>query len=390
MGTKEKAHIPSGTDIPIILIEDEAGARETLQDILEEDGYQVQAFEGGKKALQAIAHQTGGLILADILLPDIDGLKVLQLTKEMDPDSAVIMMTGNTSLQMAIDAVNKGAYAYILKPINMEELKVLLKKACREVRLFKENKKLVDSLQLTNRDLEAINRRLVSLNEEMESILHIVSHDLRAPLINIQGFSTKLSGLVEPSKSEELSTCIRFIHKGVEKMDALIQGLLRVARVGHKAYPFQENDLDKIVEDIRAVFDFELKDRSIQFIKPKKFPKIWCRKDEINQVFSNLISNAIHYMGNQPKKTIEVGFEETFDYFKFWVRDTGIGIAKKDMERIFKLFERLEEIPVKGEGLGLALVKKIVQRHDGKVWVESYKGEGSTFYFTLPKKVPSS
>lgn len=384
----EKAKTSEVRSIPLILIEDEPDARETLQDILEASGYAVRSFAGGKEALQIVSHQTGNLILADILLPDLDGLKVLQSVKEMDPDSVVIMMTGNTSLQMAIEAMNKGAYAYILKPINMEELKVLLKKACREIHLSQENKKLVDSLQLSNRDLETINRRLAFLNAEMEDILHIVSHDLRGPLINIQGFSSKLTEQLKDRPSKKITSCVGFIQKGVARMDSLIGGLLRVSRVGRKVEPFLENDLDKLVEEMRAVFAFEMKDRKIQFVKTQKLPRVWCRKDEISQVFSNLIGNAIHYMGAKPKKEIGVGFEEAFDHFKFWVKDTGIGIDKKDQERIFKLFERLEEIPVKGEGLGLALVKKIIQGHDGRVWVESYKGKGSTFFFTLPKRRP--
>lgn len=378
---------------PLILIDDEPDALETLQDILEASGYEVHSFQSGRQAIEFVSHRTGNLILTDILLQDLNGLKVLQVVREIDPDSAIIMMTGNTSLQMAIDAMNQGAYAYILKPINMEELKVLLKKAVREIRLSFENKKLVDRLQLTNRDMEVSNRRLESLNREMEEILHIVSHDLRSPLINIQGFSTKLAGLTGSVRqklgdelTKEAETCVGFIQKGVKNMDTLISGLLRLSRIGRKAEAHQNNDLEKMITDIRAVFEFEMKEHSIQFIRKQKFPTIWCRRDEINQVFSNLISNAIRYRSPSRASEIELSFEEAHDAYKFLVKDNGIGIDKKDHERIFKIFERVGDSPVKGEGLGLALVKKIIEQHDGKIWVESFRDRGSTFYFTLPKQ----
>lgn len=378
---------------PLILLEEESRSLEKLRSRLEAEGWEVKPFQDWKEAIAFLSGRSGSLILIDILFPGFREQKMLQTIRDIDPDSVTIAMTHTASLSLALETMEQGAYAYVLKPVNIEELKVVLKKAVRESHLSLENRKLIDRLQIINRNLEISNWRLSSLNGEMEDFLHVVSHDLMAPLINIQGFSTKLSGLIDSlgsgsqgHLSEEIETCIRFIQKGVKNMDSLIGGLLRISRIGRKVSVFQNNDLEKVMEDIQAIFEFEMKEHAVRFLRKKKFPVVWCRRDEISQVFSNLISNAIRYREPTHPSEIEISFEEEGDAYKFWVRDNGIGIDKKDQGRIFKLFERGAETPVKGEGLGLALVKKIVEQHDGKIWVESYKGRGATFYFTLPKQ----
>ncbi len=179
---------------------------------------------------------------------------------------------------------------------------------------------------------------------------------------------------------------LRFISKGVEKMDALLTSLLAVSRVARKADPVQLNDLNAVLEDVLAVFDHQLTDRSIEVIRHPLPGQVACRRNEINQVFSNLVANAINYMGPVERRYIEIGGTERPDEVECYIRDTGIGIAEEDQERIFNMFTRLQSVDVPGEGVGLAYVRKILRSHGGRLWVQSKKGQGSTFFFTLPRQ----
>ena len=277
--------------------------------------------------------------------------------------------------------------------------------------------RMVEQLQTSKADLEKYTKQLEqstqelsALNQEMEDLLRVVSHDLRAPLINIQGFSKRLEPLMQDtmhtldhlvkrshdeaariqivSMKEDVQTrfteSLRFISKGVEKMDALLSSLLAVSRVGRKADPIQPNDLDEILDDVLATFDHQLKEHAIQVIRQPLPHQVPCRRNEINQVFSNLISNAINYMGPTGERFIEIGSVLREDHLECVIRDTGIGVGPDDQERIFQMFTRLQAIDAPGEGVGLAYVKKILRSHGGKIWVVSQKGQGSAFFFTLP------
>jgi len=177
---------------------------------------------------------------------------------------------------------------------------------------------------------------------------------------------------------------LRFISKGVEKMDVLLASLLAVSRVGRKADPIQPNDMNAILSDVLETFDHQIKEHAIEVIRHPLPEKIPCRRNEMNQVFSNLISNAIKYMGAADRRFIEVGSTMQLDHAAFYVKDTGIGINPEDQPRIFQMFTRLQAIDAPGEGVGLAYVKKILRSHGGQIWVTSQRGQGSTFFFTLP------
>lgn len=389
-----------------MVVDDDPGTRETLVDILADWHYQPIPFESGSEAVKAYAQNPVGVILTDIRLPDLSGLQVLQTAREINPDVAVVIMTGHASVENAIQALNQGASAYLVKPLHMQELQALLKKACREARLSQENKRLIDNLQLTNRKLEKIsreretkNQELANLTEEMEGLLHIVSHDLKSPLINIQGFTGRCEEEFRLLKESLGTAAFReaidrfeksgaqsflFIKKGVQKMDQMIQNLLHLSRIGRATDPYEWNDLNQMIADIRDLFSHQLGQKGIDLIV-HPLPQVRCRKNEINQVFSNLITNAINYIGDKPVRRIEVRCLPQEDCFRFTVEDTGIGIEEKDFDGIFKIFSRVGEVPVQGEGIGLNIVRKIIHGHGGRVWVESRKGEGSTFFFTLPK-----
>jgi len=266
------------------------------------------------------------------------------------------------------------------------------------------------------RRLERSTQDLSALNQEMEDLLHVVSHDLRAPLINIRGFSQRLEPVMQETVDvldrlakqaqgnglrhhvETLKGAIqtrfgeslRFISKSVEQMDVLLSSLLAVSRVGRKADPLLPQDLGDILDDVLATCEHQLTQRSIGVIRHPLPNAVPCRRNELNQVFSNLVANAIAYMGSSTRRVIEIGGAAHEDHIECFVRDTGIGIDPADHERVFQMFTRLEAIDAPGEGIGLAYVRKIIRSHGGRIWVESRRGEGSTFCFTLPPRAAAS
>ncbi len=282
---------------------------------------------------------------------------------------------------------------------------------------------MVEQLQLSQARLEAYTRQLerstqelLALNQEMEDLLRVVSHDLRAPLINIQGFSKRLEPVMQetfraldrlaaaaPAGGQrqaleqlrnqvqtQFAQSLQFISKGVERMDVLLSSLLAVSRVGRKADPMRMNDLNEILNETLAVFDHQLKERAIEIVQHPLPRQVPCRRNETSQVFSNLLSNAINYMGPTGGRFIEIGATERPEEVECFIRDTGVGIDPDDHERIFQMFTRLHAVEVLGEGVGLAYVRKILRSHGGRIWVTSQRGGGSTFFFTLPMRQPAS
>ena len=281
--------------------------------------------------------------------------------------------------------------------------------------------RMVDELRVSQErvthhasEVERTAQALAELNKEMEDVLRVVSHDLRAPLINIQGFSNRLSRslrdlqarvevIVREGKSEQselalkelqgtigpkLEESLKFIGKGVEQMDSLLSQLLAISRIGRKSEPMEPQDLNRILDDVLATFDHQLHERRIQVSRHPLPSNVPCRKNEIRQVFANLLSNSINYMGDCAEPKIEIGGVGRADQIECYVRDTGIGIAPADHDRIFQAFTRLEVLAVPGEGVGLAFVKRVIRSHGGRIWVDSSMGMGSTFHFTLPLGQP--
>ena len=263
------------------------------------------------------------------------------------------------------------------------------------------------SLEDHAKQLERTTQNLSALNQELEDLLHVVSHDLRAPLINIQGFSKRLEPLMQetlraleeagtaPAMPERLAVfkerihpqvieALKFISTGVERMDRLLASLLAVSRAGRAVDALQPHDLNEIVTDVLMTFHHQLTQRGIRVVRHALPHRVLCRRDELAQVFSNLISNAVSYMGPSRAPLIEIGGTAAGEQVECFVRDTGIGIDAKDHERIFQMFTRLQAVEAAGEGVGLAYVKKILRCYGGRIWVVSQPGQGSTFTFTLP------
>jgi two-component system, chemotaxis family, sensor kinase Cph1 len=243
---------------------------------------------------------------------------------------------------------------------------------------------------------------LAEKNKELETIVYVASHDLRSPLVNIQGFSKELQRACQdvrgalkidenPSLSRELKVqlnedipeALEFIRNGVTKMDTLLAGLLRFSRLGRAALQIQKLDMDDMLKSIVKSMEFELREKNVA-VKTGKLPSCFGDSVQINQVFSNLLSNAIKFLDPERAGCIEISGKKEDDRAIYEVRDNGIGIAPEHQGKIFEIFHRLNPSEVAGEGLGLTIAQRSLERQNGTIRVESTPGEGSTFFVSLP------
>ncbi|WP_339102430.1 ATP-binding protein [Haloterrigena salinisoli] len=238
-------------------------------------------------------------------------------------------------------------------------------------------------LQEVKRRLEETNSELEASNERLEQFAYAASHDLQEPLRMITSYLT----LVEDRYGDELDQdgreFIAYAVDGAERMREMIEGLLEYSRVETQGDPFEPVDLESVFADVRRDLELRLEEHDAT-VEIGTLPRVEGDGRQLRQLFQNLLSNAVEYSGDEPPR-IRVTAEQNGTRWTVSVSDNGIGIDPDDQERIFRVFQRLhgrEEHD--GTGLGLALCRRIVERHDGEIWVDSEPGEGSTFSVTLP------
>jgi signal transduction histidine kinase len=232
------------------------------------------------------------------------------------------------------------------------------------------------------RVLEKAMKKIADINNELKDFAHIVSHDLKAPLRGIRSLATWLVSDYKDKFDEDGKASLELMINRVMRMDNLIDGVLQYSRIGRIEEARVEIDLAK---EIPLVIDMLAVDDNIEVKILDDLPVVKLEQTRIKQVFQNFLSNAIKYM-DKPQGLIEIGCEDDGDFWEFSIRDNGPGIEEKDYEKIFKIFQTLEAKDRReSTGVGLTVIKKIIEMYGGKIWLESEVGEGSTFYFTLPK-----
>lgn len=265
----------------------------------------------------------------------------------------------------------------------------------------------ITARKLADERLELMARTLEEKNKELEAVVYVASHDLRSPLVNIQGFSKELeiacnqirsklnesgfdalrqSGL-GPVLTEDIPEAIGFILSGVSKMDRLLSGFLRFSRLGRAAMIIERLDMNQLLKGIAQTLEFQLKETATTL---EIAPLPDCQGDsiQINQVFTNLLDNAIKYRTRDRAPVIRVKGEVRGDRAVYVVEDNGMGITPVHQAKIFEIFYRLNPEDSSGEGLGLTIAQRVLERHNGKIWVESEVGEGSKFFVSLPVFLP--
>ncbi|MBI9113385.1 PAS domain S-box protein, partial [Maridesulfovibrio ferrireducens] len=240
-------------------------------------------------------------------------------------------------------------------------------------------------------------------NKELENFLYVSSHDLRTPLVNVQGFSSRLQKQIEsintliaecslePEAEEKIKSIIQesipktldFIFTNVSKMDTLINALLEISRTGRVKMTIKEIDINQLIEKIVSSLNFQITELSVKVIT-KEMDDCYGDGNLLNQLFTNILVNAIKYRNREKQLVIEISSEVRYNKVIYSFKDNGMGIEQRHLEKIWDVFYRVDSAsPEAGDGIGLSLSKRIVDKHKGKIWAESEVGKGSVFSIEL-------
>jgi signal transduction histidine kinase len=242
-----------------------------------------------------------------------------------------------------------------------------------------------DELLQAQATLEKSVAQLQNKTQELEDFTYIVSHDLKEPLRGITSFAQFVLEDYADKLDQKAEGYLATIMKSAERLKKLIDDLLILSRVTRTGVSFQTTKASGIIEEAIEQIKYSIDEKGVEVVVAQDLPSIYCDKSKLVHLFANLLSNAVKFM-DKDKPRIEIGCQDTGDYYQFYVKDNGMGIDERYYQKIFGMFQRLHRREdYEGTGAGLHIAQKIIERHHGKIWVESELGVGSTFYFILPK-----
>jgi signal transduction histidine kinase len=311
-------------------------------------------------------------------MPQFTAMEALKILKESGLDMPFIVISGTIGEETAVTALKTGAHDFILKG----RLARLIPAIERELRDAK-TRRLHRQAEAERKNLIA---NLEAINAEIERFTYTAFHDLRSPLVTIKAFLGVLKTDLQASRQEEVQRDIQRIEGAANKMDELLSDLLELSRIGRIIQPPEEVDLCQLTQESLQPLDTLIRAKDITVSISSDLPTVYGDRTRLREVLENLIENAAKYTNEQSKPLIEIGRKIENGQPIIFVRDNGQGIDSRYHNRIFNLFEQLDP-NMEGTGIGLALSKRIIEVHGGRIWVESEgQGQGSTFYFTIPDK----
>ncbi len=374
----------------ILVVDDDQEVLYSVRDILDEH-YEVIGTTSPYEALQLLRESPFEILLADLMMDELSGIDLIRAACNTRPLMQAIVMTGYASKQTAVAALKEGVADFLEKPLTPELVRQTIAQVWKSLRYQLENRNLLAALriQLEERERLIVERDelitdLETKNSELERFAYTVSHDLRTPLVTIRGYVGMLWQDFNSGDRSRLERDIGHISSAVDTMNRLLEGLLELSKIGHVVNPPEDVALSELAREAINLVGQQLNERGIETDLSPDLPEIRGDRSRLLEVFQNLFENAAKYIGDQPSPRIEIGARERDGETVVFVRDNGIGIDPLYHEKVFGLFDRLDPSS-EGSGLGLAVVKRIVELHGGRIWVESQgSGHGSNFSFTLP------
>lgn len=355
----------------LLLVDDQALNLKILEKILREEGYLLIMSTSGQEALAKLQTTDVDLCLLDIQMPELDGYELCRRIQSLSKDIPVIFLTALTSPEEVAQGFLTGAVDYVVKPFNALELKARVKTQVELSQARKQTRTLVENLKKTN--------------EELERLIFTVSHDLKAPLHSIQGFTKYICQDLEGGKSPDRALKdARRIHGIAQKALDFITDLLDLARAGLKDVKKDPLAPRTLVEEILADLKPALDEAQTTVHFQGEWGTVTGDKDKVGQIWQNLIQNALKYRrGDVPLDLVfSHKLQENVQWFT--LQDNGIGISAENLPKVFSLFEKLDQNS-EGSGVGLAIVKKLLDQMGGTITVRSEgQGKGCEFSFSLP------
>ncbi len=375
----------------ILVVDDEKNIRDFLSKALSRvGGFHVELAESGEEALQKIEKENFDLILTDLKMPKTDGLQLMTEIARSRPEILTIMMTGHGTIDSALEAMKRGASDYLMKPLNIDELIIRIRKVLAERQRFVKLKDFADQLEKANQELKKID----AMKSEFVSV---ASHELRTPLASIKNAVQLILNGKTGEINENQAKFLSMAERNIDRLTNILNDLLNLSRIesGKIDLKFGNVELKRLIELTASSLRPQADGKSIQIQVevPEQLPEIYGDPEKVEQILTNLIGNAIKFTPEGGKILITA---KSFlkdekggygDRVAVSVKDTGIGIPPEHLDAIFEKFHQVDgslHRSVSGTGLGLAITKGLVETHQGKIWVESEEEKGSAFTFTLP------
>ena len=391
---------------PILLaIDDDPDNRAFLTKAVSKQGFEVVTAPNASQARRQLDGRRPALIFLDVQMPEESGLALLPQMLRDFPDAVVVMMTAYGSEQVAAEALRGGADDYIAKPIDLQRLRELLERNLEKQRLRAERQSLVARLKDSNRylmrqhaalrradeEILQVNRQLEQSNRYKSEFLANMSHELRTPLNAILGFSEILLDVTMNLTAGERTEFLRNIHSSGQHLLGLINDILDLAKIeaGKMELKAEEMRVADALQEVTTILEPMARQQGLQLtmIGATEAGVIKADRSKFKQVLYNLLSNAVKF--TPPPGQITLTVKDAPDQLTVSVQDTGIGMKAEDLPKLFREFEQIDGSYTRryqGTGLGLALCRRFVQMHGGRIWAESRFGKGSTFTFTIPRE----
>jgi len=383
----------------ILLVDDQPSKLLSYEAILADLGENLIRAGSAREALEKLLKTEIAVVLMDVSMPELDGFELAEIIRQHPRfrRTAIIFVSAvHLSELDQLKGYERGAVDYVSVPVIPP---VLRAKVGVFVELYRKTRQLEEmnqelerrvaerthELQQRAEELERLNDELTRSNRELDAFTYITSHDLKEPLRGIHSCAQFLledygDKLAEPGREH-----LRVLQRLTRRMELLIEALMRYSRLDRQELERHEIGLRPLVDEALEVLAARIRESCVEVRVPRTLPRASIDRTLAVELLINLIANAIKY-NDKPAKWVEIGYEERVP-FVFYVRDNGIGIPEKHHENVFRIFKRLHgrDDWGGGTGVGLTIVRKIVERHGGRIWVESKPGEGTTFYFTLTR-----
>jgi signal transduction histidine kinase len=388
----------------ILMVDDQPAKLLSYEAILGDLNENLIKAGSAREALEVLLKTDVAVVLMDVSMPELDGFELAEIIRQHPryQKTAIIFVSGvHLSDMDQLKGYERGAVDYVSVPIIPQILKA---KVGIFVDLYRKTRQLEEMNQHLERrvadrteelekraaELESLNEELTRSNRELDAFTYIASHDLKEPLRGIHNYAHFLQEDYEDKLDEAGHERLRTLQRLTQRMEGLIEALLRYSRLGRQDLERRDTNLQELLDEAIELLTTRIHENGVTIRQPRPLPYMQVDRTLVGELIVNLITNAIKY-NDKADRWVEIGWTEnsadgsSLSPIVFYVRDNGIGISRSHHENVFRIFKRLHARDEwgGGSGVGLTIVRRIIERHGGKIWLESEVDAGTTFYFTL-------